>query len=643
MRLIFLLLATTLAADAAPNDPGGAAIDFLEKVRNRKLDLKPGGDTALAASTVEGKKQRIARRLERMARDLGSDPLEVAAVKEDENYAAVLVRKSGGLDPSRMQVFPVALIKRDSEWAVAPVPASFENADAGYVLALRRRLKILENWMLREQVVDLEKLREQSQQRLRETIRASLTEAELRGLTAEQVAQRFMRACADHDLPKVLGLIGGLAAELPSDWPLRLKAANQGLVVAPAAARPWRLLTAPEVPRILVHLEQETKSALISIACLDPSGAGAKSQTPRIELIHLELSKSSDGLWQIDPPAAFLQEASVDSDDDAEETLDADLLDLFPQKWSEAHPPKPEPSAEKIQETFVKTLRSGNLGALLRLSKLHGPPQPARESASKAAGLWWELHDPTTARHAMPLAFKPGKTNAAAVFQLLSAKDPDRFAPLLVYFERSAAGWFWTPEPAEATRREFAAWADTETARWTGEWKNQLMPDSAVAEIPAAAAPTEKEAEELVNQWLAATRQGDFEAALRLSARLDEADSQTITLRNLGFEIIGSRKGNAAVSGSYRGETWTAVGVTLEQDGHSTYPFYPVIQTANGPRILVESQLFAAGKRGRDFLNKTIFERLEKFTSVALASDLRKLYATYQAGLADSATKAAIR
>ena len=636
MKLIFLILATTYTAHAAPNDPGGAAIDFLEKVRSRKLDLKPGGDTALSARTIEGKKDLIARRLERMARDLGNDRLEIAAVKEDENYAAVLVRKIGGFDPSRLQVFPVALIKRDSEWAAAPVPASFENADAGYALALRQRLEALENWMLREQVVDLEKLREQSQQRMRETIRASLTETELRGLNSEQVARRFIAACADHDLPLVLGLIGGLAATLPDDWPLRLKAADQALSAA-AGARPWRLLTAPEIPRVLVHFEQESGGALMSIACLDPAGLGPKSPAPRIELVHMEVLKGSGGLWQVNPPAAFLQEPSEDPDEEPGDSLDGDLLDLFPQKWSEAHPPKPESTAKKIYETLVKTLRDGSPQALLSLCKLDGTPQNARESSAKAAGLWWELHEPAAARHAMPLAFKADGTSAAALFQVLSAREPDRFAPQLVYFEKSAAGWLWTAEPAAPTREKFASWADSATARWAAEWKPQLMAGSALAGIPVAAAPSEKQAEKLVNQWLAATRRGDVEAAILLSARLDDASSETITLHNLGYEIIGARKGNAAISGIYRSEIWTAVGVTLEQDGISTYPIYPVIQTASGPRILVESQLFAAGNRGRNFLNKTVFQRLEKSTSVEVTRDLRNLYAKFEAGIANPA------
>src|SRR6478735_8880521 len=190
VKFLSVLLAAGLSAHAASTDPGTAALDFLEKVRLRSLNLEPGGDTALSAQTAVEKKKEIARRLERMAKDLGSDPLEVGEIKQDENFAAVLVRKTGGFDPSRMQIFPVALVKRGAEWAAAPVPASFENAGAGYAIALRKRLELLENWMLREQVADLENLREQSASRMRQKIEKSLTAKELKSYSATQAGER---------------------------------------------------------------------------------------------------------------------------------------------------------------------------------------------------------------------------------------------------------------------------------------------------------------------------------------------------------------------------------------------------------------------------------------------------------------------
>ena len=80
------------------------------------------------------------------------------------------------------------------------------------------------------------------------------------------------------------------------------------------------------------------------------------------------------------------------------------------------------------------------------------------------------------------------------------------------------------------------------------------------------------------------------------------------------------------------------MGVKIDQEGKSTFPLYPVIQTALGPRIVIEIDLFAAGNRGRDYLNRMAFERLQKFSSTAAASELRELFSEHQTaveGLAD--------
>ena len=623
-----------ITAHGATSDPGKTAIDFLEKVRLGKLDLKPGGDTALSPQTADGKKQEIEKRLERMARDLGSDPLEVGAVKTDENFAAVLVRKVGGFDPSRLQVFPVALVKRGTEWSAAPVPASFENAGAGYAIALRKRLDLLENWMLREQVLDLEKLREQSTARMRQKIQASLPLEELRGLGSLAAGERFLTACGKSDLPAVLGLLGGLAGNLPDDWAARLKSADGALTAGAQAKRPWRLITAPDVLRVLVHHEEEENSGLISIACLDPATNDNRTSLPRIEAVHFELSKNNEGLWRIDPPEAFFQDAEEEEEPD--DDLDADLIDEFPDKWLAAHPSTPQPTAAEMKQAMVTALQGGGLTKLLGLTKLDGEPSTTVKACAMAAQIWWAVHDPTAVRQVMPLDFQENESAAMGVFQFFSTRDPGRLDLKSLYFEKTGDGWLWVPEPDAETVKTFKQPSPSDIARWSAGWQRMLLSDSfELKEIPGLPAPAKEEAQKVVEAWLQATRSGDVKTALQLTARLSDPDGGTPILRNLGYEFIGARRSNVTHEfiDIRQGEICTTVGVEINQGGKSTYPLYPVIQTPQGPRILIEIDLFAS--RGRDYLNKITLERLEKFGSAAAAKDLRSLFADFVAQVGD--------
>ena len=74
-----LLLALVLGSPAfaaATDAPLKEAVQFVEKLRDRKIDLAPGRDTALSPATGEDKRKLIEERITRIAGELGSGELE---------------------------------------------------------------------------------------------------------------------------------------------------------------------------------------------------------------------------------------------------------------------------------------------------------------------------------------------------------------------------------------------------------------------------------------------------------------------------------------------------------------------------------------------------------------------------------------
>jgi len=397
--------------------------------------------------------------------------------------------------------------------------------------------------------------------------------------------------------------------------------------------RPWRLLVSPEVVRVLVHHEQQNDRGLVTIACLDPAGNGAEGDEPRLEAVEGELGKGKDGLWQINLPTPFLQDNDEPADD-PDEALDSNRLEAFSAKWAEAHPPAPQAGAEQARQALLQALGGGDLKSLLTMIQPDGNGPDARKAVLHAAGIWWLTHDPASVRHAMPLAFQSGESAAVATFQFFSTRQPDRLDTRTFYFEKSPAGWLWTPIPAARTRDQFKIWLDAEAAQMTGEWQQTILRASPVLrEFEGLQAPGPEDARKAVQAWLDATRHDDVTASLLLTARLNTPRSAATVLQNLGYELsAGSRsKEPPVITGIHQGKTWTAVGVKMEQGGKTTYPLYPLIQTSSGPRVLLEIDLFASGNRGRDYLNKQAFERLEKGSSIAIANELRGLYSSHLA------------
>lgn len=630
MKVIFLLLlAVTAAAHAAASDPARAALDFLEKVRTRTVNLEPGADTAISSQTAPEKKNQIARHLDRMARDLGTDSLEIGEVKLDENFAAVLVCKTGSFDPGHLQIFPVALVKHGAEWLAAPVPASFENAGAGCAIALKKRLENLEDWMLRGQITELEKLREQAASRMRQRIESQLTENDLRNYDTHQVADAFLTACEKKDASAVLGFIGGLAIPLPDDWSARLTAVNQAMANQASTTSPWRILTAPEILRVPVSEKSAANPDSFSLAYLDPASSDTKSSQPQIQTSTFGLTKSKNGLWQINLPAHFVTATAAPADDQ-----DVDLRNTFATKWSAAHPAKPQASALSARESLTAALKEATLPALLQLTQLPTDPENARYSLTEAARIWWLLHSPAVVCHAIPLGVQVRESQAVAVFQFFSAREPDRLDAQTFYLEKSAAGWLWNPSPSPSLREPFRDWITAETQKWSGKWQQALLAESLIFKNPIESpAPETEQARQCVTHWFEAIHRGDLPTALKLTARLDEIRSGPIVLKNLGYEIASSRQDTSPpeVTRIYSGKIWTAVGMKTQLQGKPSYPLYPIIQTPQGPRILAEVDLLAADNRGRDFLNRAALQRLDGHATPEAIAELRDLSSQHKA------------
>jgi hypothetical protein len=383
-------------------------------------------------------------------------------------------------------------------------------------------------------------------------------------------------------------------------------------------------MVSKDVLRVPVYHEEDEGAARFSMACLDPVGISERPVMSRIELVHLEISRSPDGFWRLDPPLRFLQKPS-DEDEPQFDSLDSDMLDAFPAKLPGVCQPAPQPSARLASEKLLEALRADDFPSLVRLIQ---PVEDSSESCIRAALAWWALHEPGGIRRLIPLAFREDGVQAASVCQLFSARNADRKDLRFFHFEKTPDGWLWTPQPRPESEQAMREWANGQG----DDWPDRLLAGCVeLQNLPESGAPAEAEARAMVESWLMATAAGDVEGALRLTARLNTPKSETTVLRNLGYELTGIRKNDEppSIIGIHRGGIWTAVGVRNNSGDKPAHPLYPVVNTPAGPRILTEIDLFASDSRTRDFLNRTALSRLPP----AAASELKKLFQKHQAAI----------
>jgi hypothetical protein len=636
VKINLVLIFGLLFAPVWAGDPGTAALDFLGKVRDGNWNLAPGADTALQEHTTERKIEVIHRGLERLEEALRGGNLELGDVKEDEGFAAVMIRKTGGFESADMQIFPVALVKRGDDWLPAPVPASFENAVAGYTVQIKGRLAALEDWMMRKRVTDLERLVAESTERTRKQIRDSIVGEDLEGSDLGKIADRFLEACAARDRAAILGFLGGLADPLPSDWGLRLKASKAAVREDGPKDGAWRLLVSPDVVRVRVLEEGGKKSGMVSIACLDPATAGDSGTLGAILLVHLDFSRDGEGRWRIDLPEALLYDDRDKLGDD--DDLDVDLLDKFPKRLRRAEPAVFGKTAADAEASVLEGLKSGGLRQLLRRVDFGSRGKEGRIACSAAADTWVSLNEVGAFRVPVGLGFREEGSLAAAAYQWFSVNDPDRFELRTLFFAKQEGGWIWSPGVvSEGGKKDHAAlsdWVKGKETEWRISWRAALMqPGVKLDRIDFGKLPTDDEVKALIGDWLAALASRDLGAALSNSAWLTGDDGIPMkAIRNISYELSNTKSGEFAFSEIHRSDSWVAASIRYKSGVMFHDIFIPVVMTPAGARLLPEVDLLADDTRVRNFLNEASFGRLGKSVGEEKTAELRKLFETFRKG-----------
>ena len=239
---------------------------------------------------------------------------------------------------------------------------------------------------MRKRVTDLEKLILDSVKKTRDLIRNSLVGEDLEGDDLGKITDRFLEACEKGDRAAILGFFGGLSDPLPSDWADRLRASKEAVSNNPN----WRWLVSPEVVRVRVNEERDTKDGMVSLACLDPKWTSKTG----VRLVHLDFSRDAAGEWRIDLPE-FLIHGLVASEEDG---LDDDLRDLFPEKLRETDTVVFAESARTAESAFILSLKTGEIRESLRKIDFGNLGKEGRKACIETAALWWSLNEPGAIR-----------------------------------------------------------------------------------------------------------------------------------------------------------------------------------------------------------------------------------------------------
>lgn len=630
--VIALLLAGGMASGA--QSPSEAAVEWLRHVASGEAEAKLVNETAISPDTSEDELNSIRKRINHLRDGLRPDDLKAVADKEDGDLAAVLVSQITNFDADSVQIHAVGLVKKEGRWIPAPLPSSFNNTGLSLQPGFLKRMKGLEDWMLRTRSTQLVRLKEDAFSVLFDEMKKVKSPEQLHQATPGNLTKDFLAALQAKDLPAVLAMLGGLESPRPADFDDAFPVLSRILQRKEITHPQWRLLAAPEAVRAIVMVEETQSDALVSIVGIDPAENFALR--PRAKSVHLPFVKSKAGAWRIDLPHELLSPQAPKKSPGREEeveTFDADLIALLPEKLAETLKVKAEPSAQAAAQTLVAALQAPTLQDLCLRLDPEMKKTAGLDMLGRAALLWQRVHQPQGAAAPILLEVHEEGDDACALVQMFSGQDPGKASIETLFLHRGPKGWLANPAFSGAS-----ALAHVTEGAAMGKWignaiKNREKDWSAgvivrIGGIAADSAPAEDAARKVVEDWRSAIAAGDGAAILSLSACFDDDAGSARLLRNTSYELLSRQKGE--VLGVHRAGRWTAVSLRVppsdDDDSADAYPLVAVVATPSGPKVLPEIDLYDPLTRSREFLNRSVWDRVTARLPEGARSELESIY-----------------
>jgi hypothetical protein len=615
-------------------DMGQAAINYLEKVREGKVDLNAGADTALSPHITERKRKLIEESVKKLSTQIGKEKLVAGEIRQDGDFAAVMVLQGEDFDQIKFQVYPVALVKSKDGWRAAPILASFENSVTAYTVSLRERLTKMEEWMMQQRVLEIENLRVKSVERLKKNIKIQFELEDLTSLTPVKILDHFQKAYAENKKTEALAYLGGYSEKWPSDWEARVEAMRIAFSPKVQELYPWRLLASKDVVRVVVDESIEGNQATVSVAFIDPQWIGDNRGEGGIQIVHFDFSKDEQAIWRLNLPESFLQ-----NDKDILENnqgIDDHLLGDFTKRLRESSPQLYAESSEQAGVEVIKMLENGSVEELLRWVDFPGEPEAARVACLRAVNDWWLVRSPNAFCSAVNMSSRVEGDWAVIVYYWFSLNQADRIELRPLYFQKKVGGWVWVPGTVKNIDPEigeiFTNWMSEEDESWQ---------DLAMRQLWASVTPLDKlnfdkqvedaEVKAWAGKWSLALQNKNIGELLKLSARLRKGKELSQKLfRNLGYELALERRAKGEFKGIYRSGKWVAVGYERNTGEGKVFSLMLLVPTDDGLKVLSEIDLISDANRTRKFLNKVSFDRMKTHVSEAEMLEIKGLFEEFE-------------
>jgi len=638
----FFLISPAAFASATQPEEVHAAIIYFQKLKENKVELTQ--DTALSEHCSPTRRQKIKEQIQFFSETHlhPNDTFSLEKTKVLGNLAAVLLKTQNSRTPLSIRIHAVALIRRNQKWSAAPVPGSFSNTGYGYDPTVEKNVILLENWMARQKVIRESQARKTAEENLIHTIKKEETKAKLTTLNQQQTISYFIQQCRQKKLLGVLASLGAGSGKLSDSLEAMAKNISAGLG-GTDPDNTWQLVSNPSV---IVHAMGKTpKSQEMAMGFWNPLNK------QHIHFLHFPISSSEEKKWvKLPHPLTIAMLPQQErwklrwqhhhaNENELKKKLVSTLFKEIPRL-------KFPDTPKNLSNSFLEALETRDFTHAFKLlpnqGKYLGEHNHQKETLTELSKLWKNLYSLKNTPHQnLPLIIE--NTLALLPLQYANPNNPGKFDTVKVWFFKDSNGWHLIPEETISALKDSSLKSQkkalnssmlTIVKKRQDAFSKKLLSKvtflTPPLELPA---PNDRIAQDLLTRFRIFLRSKETVSALSQCAIL-KGTSNTQTLKTFNYALNGAADqfpDNYILNTNQSGP-WTSISLRTQSKTSKVYdyPFYLIVTTSNGPKILLDIDLRYATNKGRKLLNGRNWKKLERALPAPSLAHLKTLFAKHE-------------
>ena len=643
-------------------EPTKAVLSILEKLKSTKQ--QPGVPGEIGISGFAGPKTRslLNETWNQRADWIRNEKVEFfeGFEKIDGELSAVLVGARSADDPEEAEMMGFALRLEDGVWSVGPVEGSFNSMGLGFDKSLRTRVGELERWMAVERVTAADRLKKEALKRFKERM-AKLVDPELlKSASPRDVMENFLAAARAGRTEELLVWQGVLERgdhdEIP--WEEMISMTRKGMKNQDAR-NVWRLLNRPGVMQVLLDGEEDEseKSMLVSFLAGFSTGRDSKKLRPVI----FRVRKNPEG-WRVSLPSYFAKADEDQWDHWRAHQREVHFRDevnteRMASVYEEEHEPRRAVNPAELLDRVARDLFDGTMEKSLPYL-FRDPPEENKKAEEdpedeevadpkdvlideddldpevekvkryREFAVWWAKTSGNLKgiKVGAKKVYQSGDL-ALGVLEILPKNGGWMPEYHSIWMSKDGGGWLilpglkrplsgLLPEDLEDDRAKLSADISRDREQLEKEFLESLFKRVSALNDSENEAPSEEVALKITREWRNLVVGGNIPEILSRSAVRKMPESPLSILKNLTFLVKGAAVAEVPdrvlgnhVEGRMRG-------ISLMVDGgrgiSMDCPLMVVVPTEQGPRVLIDTELYLATNKGKKMRNDNEMARLKE-------------------------------